>query len=335
MKKLCAAIGKYFGLIAVLFLILGMTFPTSFKWVLGKVAGISVLSALLGIVMFGMGMTMDVDDFVKVLKRPKDLVLGAVAQFGIMPGLAFLLSTAFNLDPALTAGVVLVGTCPGGTASNVITFMSNGDLALSVAMTTVSTLLAPIMTPLLTYLIIGQRIAFDPIGMFWSIVQIVIIPIAIGLAVKSFLPKFAAEASNYTPAVSAMAISFIIAGVIGASRDNILKASGIILLVVILHNVLGYVLGFIVARITGLSWKKAIALAIEVGMQNSGLATGLAKTHFAALPMATVPGAIFSAWHNISGAMLAFLFRNYITPHFHPEEVLASDSANTATETAK
>ena len=211
-------------------------------------------------------MTMDIDDFIKVLKRPKDLVLGAVAQFGIMPGLAFLLSTAFNLDPALTAGVVLVGTCPGDTASNVITFMSNGDLALSVAMTTVSTLLAPIMTPLLTYLIIGQKIAFDPIGMFWSIVQIVIIPIAIGLAVKSFLPKFAAEASNYTPAVSAMAISFIIAGVIGASRDNILKASGIILLVVMLHNVLGYVLGFIVARITGLSWKKAIALSIEVGM---------------------------------------------------------------------
>lgn len=237
-----------------------------------------------------------------------------------MPSLAFLLAMAFNLDPALTAGVVLVGTCPGGTSSNVITFMSKGDLALSVTMTSVSTLLSPILTPLITYQLIGQKIAFDPLGMFWSIIQIVIIPICLGLAVKALLPKLAEQATDYLPAVSAIAISLIIAGVIAVSRDNIVKTSGIILLVVICHNCLGYLLGFILARITGMSWKKAIALSVEVGMQNSGLATGLAKTHFTSMPMATVPGAIFSAWHNISGALLAWIFVNFLNPKYAPAE---------------
>lgn len=229
MKKVCALIGKYFGVIAVIFLIIGMTLPTSFSWVLGKVGGISVLSVLLGVIMFGMGMTMSVHDFALVLKRPKDVFFGACAQYFVMPFLAYVLSTLFHLDPALTVGVVLVGTCPGGTSSNVITFMSKGDVPLSVTMTSVSTLISPIMTPLLTYLIIGQRISFDPVGMFLSILQIVIVPIALGLIVKSFLPKLADTATDYLPAVSALAISFLIAGIIGASRDAILNSSGIIL----------------------------------------------------------------------------------------------------------
>lgn len=319
MKKLCAMIGKYFGIIAILFLILGFTMPENFKWVLSKVGGISVLTFLLGIVMFGMGTTLSVKDFVLVFKRPRDVFLGAVAQFFIMPFLAFSLATIFQLDPALTAGVILVGTCPGGTSSNVITFMSKGDVALSVTMTSVSTVLSPILTPAITYLLIGTKIAFDPVGMFLSIVQIVIVPICLGVAVKTFLPKLAAAATDYTPAISSIAISLIIAGVIGASKNAIVANFGIILLVVILHNCLGYALGFVVARLTGLSWKKAVALSIEVGMQNSGLAVGLAKAHFAAMPAATVPGAIFSAWHNISGAMLAWLYVNVLNPRFDPE----------------
>lgn len=319
MKKVCQMIGKYFGVIAVLFLVLGMTMPQNFLWVLGKVGGVGVLSLLLGIVMFGMGTTLNLKDFALVLSRPRDVLVGAAAQFLIMPGLAYLIATAFNLDPALTAGVVLVGTCPGGTSSNVITFMSKGDVALSVTMTSVSTVLSPILTPFITYQIIGQKISFDPIGMFWSIVQIVIVPICLGLAVKSFLPKLAEAATDYLPAVSGIAISLIIAGVIGASRDNILQTSGLILLVVILHNCCGYLLGFMLARLTGMSWRKAIALSVEVGMQNSGLATGLAKAHFAAIPAATVPGAVFSAWHNISGALLAWIFQNYLNPKYDPE----------------
>ena len=312
-------IGKYFGIIAILFLILGFTMPENFKWVLSKVGGISVLTFLLGIVMFGMGTTLSVKDFVLVFKRPRDVFLGAVAQFFIMPFLAFSLATIFQLDPALTAAVLLVGNCPRGTSSNVHTFMSKGEVAMSVTMTSVSTVLSPILTPAITYLLIGTKIAFDPVGMFLSIVQIVIVPICLGVAVKTFLPKLAAAATDYTPAISSIAISLIIAGVIGASKNAIVANFGIILLVVILHNCLGYALGFAVARLTGLSWKKAVALSIEVGMQNSGLAVGLAKAHFAAMPAATVPGAIFSAWHNISGAMLAWLYVNVLNPRFDPE----------------
>lgn len=205
--------------------------------------------------------------------------------------------------------------------------MSKGDLALSVTMTSVSTVISPIMTPLLTYLIIGQRVSFDPVGMFISILQIVIFPICLGLAVKYFLPKLAATATDYLPAVSSLAISFLIAGIIGASRNAILSSSGVILLVVILHNCLGYALGFAIGHFCGMSWKKMVALSIEVGMQNSGLATGLAKAHFASLPMAGVPGAVFSAWHNISGAVLAYLYVNFLNKRFDSDY---QDDAKTA-----
>ena len=295
MKNFCALIGKYFGLLAVAFLVLGFMDPGLFRWVLGKVGSVSVLSLLLGVVMFGMGTTLSLKDFVLVFKRPKDVLLGAVAQF------------------------FMVGTCPGGTSSNVITFMSKGDLALSVTMTSVSTVLSPILTPFITYLLIGEKIAFDPVGMFLSILQIVILPICLGVALRTFLPRLARAATDYTPAVSALAISLIIGGVIGASKAAILANVGVIFLVVILHNCLGYALGFAVARLVGLPWKKAVALSIEVGMQNSGLAVGLAKAHFAAMPTATVPGAVFSAWHNISGAVLAYLYLNVLNPRFDPD----------------
>ena len=303
MKNFCALIGKYFGLLAVAFLVLGFMDPGLFRWVLGKVGSVSVLSLLLGVVMFGMGTTLSLKDFVLVFK----------------PFLAYLLSRAFDLSPALTVGVVLVGTCPGGTSSNVITFMSKGDLALSVTMTSVSTVLSPILTPFITYLLIGEKIAFDPVGMFLSILQIVILPICLGVALRTFLPRLARAATDYTPAVSALALSLIIGGVIGASKAAILANVGVIFLVVILHNCLGYALGFAVARLVGLPWKKAVALSIEVGMQNSGLAVGLAKAHFAAMPTATVPGAVFSAWHNISGAVLAYLYLNVLNPRFDPD----------------
>ena len=331
MKKLCELIGKYFGLVIILFFIGGMTCPPAFTWVLGKLAGFSLLSMMLGIIMFGMGTTMELKDFKLILQRPRDVLLGAVAQYAIMPFLAYALSRAFNLDPALTVGVVLVGTCPGGTASNVITFISKGDLALSVTMTTVSTLLSPIMTPLLTYMIIGQRIDFSPIAMFWSIVQIVIIPIGFGVALRHCFPDWCEKAKAYLPALSCLCISLLIAGLAGASRDAILASSATIMAVVVLHNLLGSALGFAIGnllgsalgfaigRISGMSWKKCVALSIEVGMQNSGLAAGLAKTHFPALAAAAVPGAIFSSWHNISGSILAWLYVNYLNPRFDEE----------------
>lgn len=316
MKKLCELIGRYFGIVIILFFVGGMTIPSAFTWVLGKMAGISILSFMLGVIMFGMGTTMQLQDFILILQRPRDVFLGALAQYTLMPLLAYGLCTLFNLNQALTVGVVLVATCPGGTASNVITFISKGDLPLSVTMTSVSTLLSPIMTPFLTYLLIGQRIEFSPIAMFWSIVQIVIVPIALGVAVRYYFPALCQKGKLYLPALSCLCISLLIAGLAGGSRDSILSSSATVMAVVILHNLLGSALGFAAGLAVGMSWRKCIALSIEVGMQNSGLAAGLAKAHFPFLPAATVPGALFSSWQNIAGSIMAWLYVNYLNPKF-------------------
>lgn len=320
MKKLFQKAAAYFGLLSVVFLVLGLGLPQYWTWVLGKAGPVSVLSLLLGVIMFGMGTTLNYKDFLVIFKRPKDVFLGAAAQYTIMPLLAFAVAKVFNLDAPLTAGLVLLGTCPGGTTSNVITYMSKGDLAYSVTMTSASTLLSPVMTPLLTFLLIGKEIRFDPASMFLSILEIVILPVALGLLLKSLLPKWGQLASEYTPGVSSVTICLILAGVVGASRDALLNHFGAILLAVVLFNVCGYLLGFLMAKMCGLSWKKAVTLSIEVGMQNSGLATGLAKVHFAAMPAAVIPGALFSAWFTISGAVLAWAYTNYLNPRFDDEE---------------
>lgn len=301
-------IGKFFGVIAIIFLILGMTMPQNFLWVLGKVGGVSVLSCLLGVVMFGMGTTLNLKDFALVLKRPADVLVGACAQFLIMPGLAYLLATAFGLDPALTAGVVLVGTCPGGTSSNVMTYLSKGDVALSVGMTAVSTILAPFLTPLLTLLYAGQRVDVNVMSMFLSIVKVVLVPIALGFVINHFFHEFTQNAVRVLPLISTTAIVAIVAAVVSANSAKILTSGLLIVAVVILHNLLGYATGFAVGKALHLSSSKCRAISIEVGMQNSGLATSLAATHFAQYPLATIPGAVFSVWHNISGAILANFF---------------------------
>ena len=319
MKKFFELLSKYFGVMAVVFLLLGLFTSDKWLWVMGNVKGVSVMSLMLGVIMFGMGTTSDYKDFLGIFKRPKDVFLGALAQYTIMPFLAFALAKLFQLDDGLTAGLVLLGTCPGGTTSNVITYMSKGDLAYSVTMTSVSTLLSPIMTPLLTFWLIGANIKFDPVGMFISILEIVILPVALGLMLKTFLPKVGEMVASYTPGVSSLTICLILAGVIGASHDAILNHFGVIMLVVMLFNVLGYLLGFAAAKLNGLSWKKSVTLAIEVGMQNSGLATGLSKVHFASLPAAVIPGALFSAWFTISGAVLAWVCTTYLNPYFGKE----------------
>ena len=308
MKQFCALIGKFFGIIAIVFLVLGLTMPQNFLWVLGKVHGISVLSCMLGIVMFGMGTTLNLKDFALVLKRPLDILIGCCAQYFVMPFLAYLLSVAFNLDPALTTGVVLVGTCPGGTSSNVMTYLSKGDVALSVGMTAVSTVLAPFLTPLLTLLYAGQRVDVNPVNMFLSIVKVVLVPIALGFVVNHFFHAFTQNAVRVLPLISTTAIVLIICAVVSANSAKIMTSGLLILAVVILHNLLGYLTGFGVGKLLKLDSTKCRAISIEVGMQNSGLATSLAAAHFAQYPLATIPGAVFSVWHNISGAVLANFF---------------------------
>ena len=306
MKKLCHYISEYIGLLVLAAALLALSFPDIF----GHVRP-TVISYLLGVVMFGMGLTLNLRDFKIVFSRPKDILTGCLAQFTVMPLLAWALARCFQLDEALALGVVLVGCCPGGTASNVITYLAKGDLALSVGMTGVSTLLAPFLTPLLTWALSGKSVDVDVASMFLSILWVVILPIVVGLLVKWMWPTFTEKATDYLPAFSSIAIAFIVAIIIAANADKLLAGGMIIVLVVMLHNVCGLALGFLIGQLLGLSAPKKRAISIEVGMQNSGLASSLATIHFAAYPLATIPGAIFSVWHNLSGAAVAYLYRKH------------------------
>ena len=268
----------------------------------------NIINMLLGVVMFGMGLATKLEDFKVVFSRPRDIAIGCVAQFTIMPALAWMLARPFGLDEALTVGVILVGCCPGGMASNVITYLAKGDLALSVGMTGVSTLLAPFLTPALTLLLAGKTVDVDAVGMFIGILWVVIMPICLGLIVKKLFPKTTERAIRFMPIVSSVTIAVILALVLSANASRLATGGIAVLLVVILHNVCGLALGYLIATALRLAEPKRRALCIEVGMQNSGLAASLAAVHFAAYPMAAVPGAIFSVWHNISGAIVARLF---------------------------
>ena len=303
MKKLCHYISEYMGLLVLVAALLALIFPS----VLQQIRP-TVINPLLGVIMFGMGLTLNLKDFKIVFSRPKDVIIGCLAQFTIMPLLAWGLSKAFQLDEALALGVVLVGCCPGGTASNVITYLAKGDLALSVGMTGVSTLLAPLLTPLLTWALAGKSVDVDVVGMLLSILWVVILPIVVGLITKAIWPKFTEKATAYLPAVSSLAIAFIVAIIIGANANKLMAGGLVIVIVVMLHNLCGLGLGYLIGRLLGLAEPKKRAISIEVGMQNSGLASSLATLHFAAYPLATIPGAIFSVWHNISGALVARLY---------------------------
>ena len=303
MKKLCHYISKYMGILVLVAAVLALIFPSMLQQIRP-----TVINYLLGVVMFGMGLTLNLHDFKIVFSRPKDVMIGCLAQFTVMPLLAWGLARAFQLDEALALGVVLVGCCPGGTASNVITYLAKGDLALSVGMTGVSTLLAPFMTPFLTWALAGKSVNVDVVGMLLSILWVVILPIVIGLVVKWIWPKFTEQATDYLPAFSSVAIAFIVSIVIAANANKLMAGGLMIVMVVILHNLCGLSLGYLIGQLLGLSDPKRRAISIEVGMQNSGLASSLATIHFAAYPLATIPGAIFSVWHNISGALVARIY---------------------------
>lgn len=306
LRKVSAAFGRYMGLIVVAVTLLALFVPSSCLWI-----QTGWINPLLMAVMFGMGLTLDFKDFALVFTRPKYILLGCIAQFTIMPALAYGLSVAFALDAALMAGVVLVGTCPGGTSSNVITYLSRGDVALSVGMTSVNTLLAPFLTPAITYLLLRTTVNVDVFAMFLSIVQVVIVPIVLGFVINRLFSALTRALVDVLPAVSVTAICLIVACVVSHNSARILATGGLVFAVVFLHNMLGYLCGFLLGKVLGLDTARTKAISIEVGMQNSGLATSLAGSSFPDLAMATVPGAIFSVWHNISGALLASVYRRW------------------------
>ena len=311
MKRIFEVIEKYFFIIILLAVAISLVYPNSFKWVLSEYNGINIINLLLSIILFTMGTTLKADDFINVIKNPKAIAVGISAQYVIMPLMALALASAFSLDTSLTIGLILVGTVPGGIASDVITFIANGDVALSVSLTAVSTVISPILTPIITLLLIGNQIHFNPVDMFISIVGILIIPIILGLILNYKFPDFCEKLKDYLPTVSSIVICLIVAGVIGANKQAILTSSTVILIVITLQYIIAMLLGFGIGYLAGMDKKQIITVAIELAFQNSVLSTSLAKTHFPNLSQATVPGALYSVLQNFAGSILAYAFRKY------------------------
>ncbi|MEU8486326.1 MULTISPECIES: bile acid:sodium symporter family protein [unclassified Streptomyces] len=258
---------------------------------------------LLGVVMFCMGLTMTPHDFKGVAKRPWAVGLGLVAHYVIMPGLGWLIANALDLPPQLAAGVILVGCAPSGTASNVVTYLARGDVALSVSVATVSTVLAPLVTPPLTLLLAGEFLPVDAGSMVTDILKTVLLPVIAGLLVRLALGRYVDRVLGALPWLSALTIAVIVAVVVAGSASAIKSAAGLVLLAVVLHNGLGLALGYGAGKLARLGAPASRAMAFEVGMQNSGLAASLATAHFS--PLAALPAAVFSVWHNVSGALVA------------------------------
>ena len=290
---------KWFTVIVIVWAVFNYFVPAASLW------GKAYTGYMLGIVLFGMGLTLTLDDFKRILTQPLMVIVGTVAHFIIMPLIAWVLCLVFQLPTELAVGVILVGCCPGGTSSNVMTYLSKGDVALSVGMTACTTIMAPVVTPALVLLLAGQSIDVSYVSMLMSIVQVVLVPIVLGFIINAIAPKVSEVFGKVLPLISVVAISLIIMAVVSANAAKLMTSGLLIIAVVMLHNVLGYAFGYGVGRVLGLSKAQMRTLSIEVGMQNSGLATSLALTHFATMPLAAVPGTVFSVWHNISGAVYA------------------------------
>ncbi|SEE32937.1 bile acid:Na+ symporter, BASS family [Prevotella aff. ruminicola Tc2-24] len=286
--------------------------PGVFGWVRGNTQTI-----ILGMIMLTMGLTLTTDDFRILARRPLDILVGACAQFLIMPCVAWLLVRVFRLEPALALGILLVGCCPGGVSSNIMSYLCHGDVAFSVGMTCASTLLAPVMTPLLMELTAGAIIEIDAIGMFLNILIVTIIPVGIGCFLNYTYShrKSFPTVQSLMPGVSVICLACIVGGVISTVHDALI-ARGLLLFiwtfaVVFCHNSLGYLLGWTSGYLAKFNTAKKRTISIEVGMQNAGLATVLASTFFAVQPLSILPCAISCAWHSVSGTILAGLFQKW------------------------
>ena len=302
-SRISDKITQNIGLIIVIFSVIAYFVPDYFSWMT------NYTTIFLALAMFGMGTSIDSDSFKEILKNPKDVFIGSLAQFTIMPLIAWFLAIAFNVNKDIALGIILVGCCPGGTASNVITHIAGGNVSMSVSMTILSTLLAPIVTPFLVYLLAGRWVEVSILAMFKSVVTVILIPVLMGIFAKKLSPEKMEKSKSIFPLISSLAIILIISGIIGANSEKIAKSGLIVLLIVMIHNALGLLLGLGVARLFKMDYDKQTALSIEVGMQNSGLAIQLATANFALNPLATLPGAIFSIWHNISGSIFASIRR--------------------------
>ena len=290
-------VGRWFPVIVLIAGAVALAFPGAFEgWS-------SAVPWLLAVIMLGMGMTLRPVDFGYIARRPVAFAIGLVAQYVVMPALGWLLTVLVDLPPEIAVGVILVACAPGGTASNVMVFLARGDVALSVAMTSVSTLVAPLATPLLVLLLAGRFLPVSPGSLFVSIVQVVLVPVVAGFLLRRWAGGLVDKVTPALPLVSVVGITVVVLIVVAGSADTVLTAGLAVIAVVIVHNLAGLALGYGVARAFGLDVGARRAVSIEVGMQNSGLAATLGTVHFG--PAAALPGAVFSVWHNVSGAALA------------------------------
>ena len=304
MKKISKVLTKYMAVMVILIAALALFVPKSCIWIQS-----SWVNYLLIIVMFVMGLNMNLEDIAVVFTKPRDLILGCVVQYVAMPVLAFGLGKMFFLDEELLAGLIILGCCPGGTASNVMTYLSKGESAFSIGMTAVTNLLSPIVTPAITYLFLRKTISVDVKSMILAIIFVVIVPLLLGMVINRILSRLTENVKYILPSVADIAIFLIVASTVSHNSDRI-RATGLkIIIVAILLNLLGYLFGYIFGSSFMMKMKRKKALTLEIGMQNSGMATSLAVAAFPGMAMAAVPAAVFSVWQYVSGAVLAGIFR--------------------------
>lgn len=302
MEKIFKFVTKLFPLWVILFSLIAFFFPAPFK-----PYGF-LITWLLGIIMLGMGLTLTLSDFKLVFERPLDVFWGVVLRYFIMPGVAFSIAMLLHLSPDLAAGLILVGCCPSGTASNVMTFLSGGDTALSVSVSSINTMLAPILTPFIFLFLAGRFIPIDASSLIIDILKIVIFPIVLGVSIRTIASSLVVKVMPIIPVISVFSIIAIIAIVVGLSAARLATVALVAFVAVILHNGIGLSLGYFASRGVRMPHYKAKALAFEIGMENSGLAVALAIAHLN--PIAAIPGAIFSVWHNLTGSTLAGYWGN-------------------------
>ncbi len=277
-----------------------------FSWVKGDAQ-----TMVLGFIMLCMGLSLTKTDLAVLAKHPFDLLVGAVAQYTIMPLAAWGIARGLDLSEGLTLGLILVGTCPGGVSSNIMSFLAKGDVAFSVGMTTISTLLAPVMTPLLTHWLIGQKVPVDGWGMFEFMLYVTLIPVTIGATLNISLQRFGffRFVKKFMPPLATFGFACIVGGVVAFHGDKFITSGLVIFACIFCHNTAGYILGYLAGVICGMPFAKKKTLAIEVGVQNAGLATGIATKFFPASGEAAVAAAVSCVWHSISGTILANFFQ--------------------------
>ena len=304
-QGISAWLAKWTPVVVAAAVVFAYFLPDAFGWVRGNAQ-----TSVLGLIMLTMGLTLTGDDFRILASRPLDIAIGSLAQFTLMPLIAWSLVHALGLPKAVGVGLVLVGCCPGGVSSNIMSFLCKGDVAFSVGLTTLSTLAAPLTTPLLVLWLAGENVDVDAVGMFKSILIVTILPVALGFGLNAAFGrrKGFGEAKKILPGVAVLGLCCIVGGVVSAHGRQVVQSGILIFVAVFCHNTLGYILGYVSGAAARFTMPKRRTIAIEVGMQNAGLATVLAVKHFPAMPEVAIASAVSCVWHSISGALMAGVF---------------------------